>query len=120
MTPININTLTIAQLESTPLEGFYIQPMPAKDLLRTVVDFANNRTENYVVELRFISDPNEAPHVHICSRKEGECILPYTYINLYNTHLSSDYILNNLKQLLPQQSWYKKFLFGAWVVQNYK
>ena len=52
MTTININTLTIAQLESTPLEGFYIQPMPAKDLLRTVVDFANNRTENYVVELR--------------------------------------------------------------------
>lgn len=51
MTTININTLTIAQLESTPLEGFYIQPMPAKDLLRTVVDFANNRTENYVVEI---------------------------------------------------------------------
>ena len=120
MTTININTLTIAQLESTPLEGFYIQPMPAKDLLRTVVDFANNRTEKYVVEIRFISDPNEAPHVHICSRKEGECIFPYTYINLYNTHLSSDYILNNLKQLLPKQSWYKKFLFGAWVVQNYK
>ena len=120
MTTININDLTIAQLESTPLEGFYIQPMPAKDLLRTVVDFANNRTENYVVEIRFLSDQNEAPHVRICSCKEGECIFPYTYINLYNTHLSSDYILNNLKQLLPQQRWYKKFLFGAWVVQNYK
>lgn len=37
-----------------------------------------------------------------------------------NTHFSAQYLLNQLKQKLPNQKWRRTYMYGAEVVHNHK
>ena len=113
-------TLDYKQFDSTPLGGIDL-PVSAqpKDILNIVVNYANNRTEDYFdIQIRLLS--NETTRINVCAVKEGESAFPYMYINAENTHFSAQYLLNQLKQKLPNQKWRRTYMYGAEVVHNHK
>ena len=115
-----ILTLDYKQFDSTPLGGIDL-PVSAqpKDILNIVVNYANNRTEDYFdIQIRLLSA--ETTRINVCAVKEGESIFPYMYIDAYHTHFSAQYLLNQLKQKLPNQKWRRTYMYGAEVVHNHK
>ena len=113
-------TLDYKQFDSTPLGGIDL-PVSAqpKDILNIAVNYANNRTEDYFdIQIRLLSA--ETTRINVCAVKEGESAFPYMYINAENTHFSAQYLLNQLKQKLPNQKWRRTYMYGAEVVHNHK
>ena len=108
------------QFDSTPLGGIDL-PVSAqpKDILNIVVNYANNRTEDYFdIQIRLLSDEGNSTRINVCAVKEGESVFPYMYINAENTDFSPKYLLRQLKQLLPDQEWRYTYLYGAEVIHN--
>ena len=115
-------TLDYKQFDSTPLGGIDL-PVSAqpKDILNIVVNYANNRTEDYFdIQIRLLSDEGNSTRINVCAVKEGESAFPYMYINVENTHFSAQYLLTQLKQKLPNQKWRRTYMYGAEVVHNHK
>ena len=113
-------TLDYKQFDSTPLGGIDL-PVSAqpKDILNIVVNYANNRTEDYFdIQIRLLSA--ETTRINVSAVKEGESAFPYMYINAENTHFSAQYLLTQLKQKLPNQKWRRTYMYGAEVVHNHK
>ena len=113
-------TLDYKQFDSTPLGGIDL-PVSAqpKDILNIVVNYANNRTEDYFdIQIRLLSDEGNSTRINVCAVKEGESVFPYMYINAENTDFSPKYLLRQLKQLLPDQEWRHTYLYGAEVIHN--
>lgn len=111
-------TLDYKQFDSTPLRGIDL-PVSAqpKDILNIVVNYANNRTEDYFdIQIRLLS--NETTRINVCAVKEGESVFPYMYINAENTDFSPKYLLRQLKQLLPDQEWRYTYMYDAEVIHN--
>ena len=108
------------QFDSTPLGGIDL-PVSAqpKDILNIVVNYANNRTEDYFdIQIRLRSDEDNSTRINVCAVKEGESIFPYMYIDAYHTHFSPKYLLRQLKQLLPDQEWRYTYMDDAEVIHN--
>ena len=108
------------QFDSTPLGGIDL-PVSAqpKDILNIVVNYANNRTEDYFdIQIRLLSDEGNSTRINVCAVKEGESVFPYMYINAEHTDFSPKYLLRQLKQLLPDQEWRYTYLYGAEVIHN--
>ena len=108
------------QFDSTPLGGIDL-PVSAqpKDILNIVVNYANNRTEDYFdIQIRLLSDEGNRTRINVCAVKEGESVFPYMYINAENTDFSPKYLLRQLKQLLPDQEWRYTYLYGAEVIHS--
>ena len=108
------------QFDSTPLGGIDL-PVSAqpKDILNIVVNYANNRTEDYFdIQIRLLSDEGKSTRINVCAVKEGESIFPYMYIDAENTHFSPKYLLRQLKQLLPDQEWRYTYMDDAEVIHN--
>ena len=111
-------TLDYKQFDSTPLGGIDL-PVSAqpKDILNIVVNYANNRTEDYFdIQIRLLS--NETTRINVSAVKEGESAFPYMYINAENTDFSPKYLLRQLKQLLPDQEWRYTYMYDAEVIHN--
>ena len=110
------------QFESTPLGGINLQGfVKAEDILNIVVHYANNRTEDYFdIQIRLRSDSDNSTRINITAVKEGESMFPYMYIDAFYTHISPQYLLNELKKRLPNQKWRYTFMFGAKVIHNQK
>lgn len=111
-------TLDYKQFDSTPLGGIDL-PVSAqpKDILNIVVNYANNRTEEYFdIQIRLLSD--ETTRINVCAVKEGESAFPYMYIDAENTDFSPKYLLRQLKQLLPDQEWRYTYMDDAEVIHN--
>ena len=110
------------QFESTPLGGINLQGfVKAEDIVNIVVHYANNRTEDYFdIQIRLRSDSDNSTRINVTAVKEGESIFPYMYIDAYHTHFSAQYLLNQLKQKLPNQKWRRTYMYGAEVVHNHK
>ena len=108
------------QFESTPLGGIDLPGfVKADDIVNIAVNYANNRTEDYFdIQIRLLS--NETTRINVCAVKEGESAFPYMYINAENIHFSAQYLLNQLKQKLPNQKWRRTYMYGAEVVHNHK
>ena len=108
------------QFDSTPLGGIDL-PVSAqpKDILNIVVNYANNRTEDYFdIQIRLLSDEGNSTRINVCAVKEGESVFPYMYINAENTDLSPKYLLRQLKQLLPDQEWRYTYMDDAEVIHT--
>ena len=110
------------QFESTPLGGIDLPGfVKADDIVNIAVNYANNRTEDYFdIQIRLLSDEGNSTRINVCAVKEGESIFPYMYIDAYHTHFSAQYLLNQLKQKLPNQKWRRTYMYGAEVVHNHK
>ena len=108
------------QFDSTPLGGIDL-PVSAqpKDILNIVVNYANNRTEDYFdIQIRLLSDEGNSTRINVCAVKEGESVFPYMYINAENTDFSPKYLLRQLKQLLPDQEWRYTYMDDTEVIHN--
>ena len=108
------------QFDSTPLGGIDL-PVSAqpKDILNIVVNYADNRTEDYFdIQIRLLSDEGNSTRINVCARKEGESAFPYMYIDAENTDFSPKYLLRQLKQLLPDQEWRYTYMDDAEVIHN--
>lgn len=108
------------QFDSIPLGGIDL-PVSAqpKDILNIVVNYANNRTEDYFdIQIRLLSDEGNSTRINVCARKEGESAFPYMYIDAENTDFSPKYLLRQLKQLLPDQEWRYTYMDDAEVIHN--
>lgn len=106
------------QFDSTPLGGIDL-PVSAqpKDILNIVVNYANNRTEDYFdIQIRLLSA--ETTRINVSAVKEGESAFPYMYIDAENTDFSPKYLLRQLKQLLPDQEWRYTYMDDAEVIHN--
>ena len=109
------------QFDSTPLGGIDLQGfVKADDIVNIAVNYANNRTEDYFdIQIRLLRS-DKPTRVNVTARKEGESMFPYMYIDAENTYLSAQYLLNQLKQKLPNQKWRRTYIYGAEVVHNHK
>ena len=108
------------QFDSTPLGGIDL-PVSAqpKDILNIVVNYANNRTEDYFdIQIRLLSDEGNSTRINVSAVKEGESAFPYMYIDAENTDFSPKYLLRQLKQLLPDQEWRYTYMDDAEVIHN--
>ena len=113
-------TLDYKQFYSTPLGGIDL-PVSAqpKDILNIVVNYANNRTEDYFdIQIRLLSDEGNSTRINVSAVKEGESAFPYMYIDAKNTDFSPKYLLRQLKQLLPDQEWRYTYMDDAEVIHN--
>lgn len=113
-------TLDYMQFDSTPLGGIDL-PVSAqpKDILNIVVNYANNRTEDYFdIQIRLLSDEDNSTRINVSAVKEGESAFPYMYIDAENTDFSPKYLLRQLKQLLPDQEWRYTYMDDAEVIHN--
>ena len=113
-------TLDYKQFDSTPLGGIDL-PVSAqpKDILNIVVNYANNRTEDYFdIQIRLLSDEDNSTRINVSAVKEGESAFPYMYIDAENTDFSPKYLLRQLKQLLPDQEWRYTYMDDAEVIHN--
>ena len=108
------------QFDSTPLGGIDLPGfVKADDIVNIAVNYANNRTEDYFdIQIRLLSDEGNSTRINVCAVKEGESIFPYMYIDAYHTHFSAQYLLNQLKQKLPNQKWRRTYMYGAEVIHN--
>ena len=113
-------TLDYKQFDSTPLGGIDL-PVSAqpKDILNIVVNYANNRTEDYFdIQIRLLSDEDNSTRINVSAVKEGESAFPYMYIDAENTDFSPKYLLRQLKQLLPDQEWRYTYIDDVEVIHN--
>ena len=113
-------TLDYKQFDSTPLGGIDL-PVSAqpKDILNIVVNYANNRTEDYFdIQIRLLSDEGNSTRINVSAVKEGESAFPYMYIDAENPDFSPKYLLRQLKQLLPDQEWRYTYMDDAEVIHN--
>ena len=113
-------TLDYKQFDSTPLGGIDLPVSAlAKDILNIVVNYANNRTEDYFdIQIRLLSDEGNSTRINVSAVKEGESAFPYMYIDAENTDFSPKYLLRQLKQLLPDQEWRYTYMDDAEVIHN--
>ena len=98
---------------------YYTQSLKPKDILNIVVNYANNRTEDYFdIQIRLLSDEGNSTRINVSAVKEGESAFPYMYIDAENTDFSPKYLLRQLKQLLPDQEWRYTYMDDAEVIHN--